>query len=295
MKSLFKNILVSAFILGFSGFYTNAQSQVPATQFFVNPYLTNPAMAATDTGWTLNLAHQQRGENVSGSPKASSITAEYLLKKVGFGFNVLTAKAGIFKQTRALATYAYHLPFNNEEAQFHFGLSLGFSMRRINETAIIGDQDDQMVSQYNQNATSLDGEFGVGYTSNKLTLQASLPGLSALLNEENKYAGQTTLFSSISYKVNLGSELKSTLEPKFGYRVLNGYQNSVDLGANLSFINNTFSLQGIYHSNKDLTLGAVVTYKSNLSLIAMYTSEMAAISGSNAANFQFGLRVQLEK
>lgn len=54
---------------------------------------------------------RKQWNNIPGSPSAQTSTVDYdLTDKAGIGFNGNNDKAGIFKRTRLVSTYAYHLP-----------------------------------------------------------------------------------------------------------------------------------------------------------------------------------------
>ncbi len=73
-----------------------------------------------------------------------------------------------------MATYAYHLPVGDDNQKINFGLSLGFMNERIDNSELNGDPSDVYVGRFNQRETFIDGDFGVAYVGNKLTLQGSL-------------------------------------------------------------------------------------------------------------------------
>ena len=79
--------------------------------YYQNRYLANPAMAGVDKGLNINLAYQQQWSSFPGSPKIQSLTTEYqATDKVALGLNINDDQSGVFRQTRVMGTYAYHLP-----------------------------------------------------------------------------------------------------------------------------------------------------------------------------------------
>lgn len=54
---------------------------------------------------------RKQQNTIPGSPSAQMPTVDYdLTDKAGIGFNVNNDKSGLFKRTRLVSTYAYHLP-----------------------------------------------------------------------------------------------------------------------------------------------------------------------------------------
>lgn len=150
----------------------NAQLNPFSGMYFQNQYLSNPAMAGLDKGLNLNLGIRQQWTSIPGSPKAQVVSADYNAgKNVGLGLNVSNDQTGLLKQTRAVATYAYHVQLGADNQKLNFGLSAGVNMQHINYNDVNGDQGDVQIDRYNnQNKAYVDGDFGISYTSNNLTV-----------------------------------------------------------------------------------------------------------------------------
>src|SRR5579872_6153168 len=96
--------------------------------YFQDRYLANPAMAGLDKGLNINLAYQQQWSSFPGAPKQQSFTAEYqATDKVGLGLIVNDEQSGLFRQSRIMGSYAYHLPLNGQNQKLNFGLSVGIN------------------------------------------------------------------------------------------------------------------------------------------------------------------------
>jgi type IX secretion system PorP/SprF family membrane protein len=273
--------------------YTFAQINPMGTSYFQNQYLINPAMAGFEKGLNINLGYRKQWNNLPGGPTVQTMTGDYRFnEKVGIGLNIYSDKAGLFKRTRAVVSYAYHLPLNLENEHLSFGLSLGAMSERISEEDINGDPGDANVSNYNERETYVDGDFGMAYTSNTFNLQLSLPNMKELLKQdENKNTvDRAIFFSSTSYKFRFSEVIG--IEPKVCYRGVNGFDNILDAGINLYA--NRVNFFGMYHSSQSATYGLGFIYQS-ISFNGIYTTTMSALSGYTNGNFEINLRLRLGK
>jgi len=273
-----------------------AQLNPMGALYFQNQYLGNPAMAGTG-GLNLNMGYRKQWNTIPGSPSTQSITADYgITSKAGLGLSVYNDVSGLFKRTRAVGTYAYHLPINANDDKLSFGLSLGMMNEHINTDELSGDPNDMSISNFNQRGAYLDGDFGMAYTTGKLSVQFALPNLKGILKQDEirGLIDRPTFFSAISYKIQTGAETDLQIEPKAVYRGVNGFNNILDLGANLSYAGNKLNLFGMYHSTQSATYGIGMNYQ-NIGFSGMYNTSTAALSNYTNGNFEISLKVNLFK
>lgn len=293
-STIIKIIVLSLTILAESP-RTHAQISNMGAMYFSNTYLGSPALAGLEQGLNLNLGYKKQWMRIPGSPTVQTITAEYAVNnKVGIGLNFYNDNAGLFKRTRIIASYAYHLPID-EEQRLHFGISLGFMNERINYEEINGDTDDSFIDNYNHQEPTIDGDFGLAYTRKGLTIQASMPNLKEHFQRGvmNDISNHTTFFSSVSHKFPLVNGYDYIgIEPKISYRGVNGINNIMDVGANLSYANNQLNFFGMYHSSENATFGFGFNYQS-FGINGIYTTATRKISGYTSGNFEINLKVKL--
>ncbi|OOQ57496.1 hypothetical protein BC343_14430 [Mucilaginibacter pedocola] len=281
-------------------FCMQAQAQlVPlASQYYFNRYLGNPAFAGSTEGFKGNLAYRSQFNSVEGSPVTGAFTGEYgFNNRVGIGATVFTDKAGLLRRTRAVATYAYHLPVAQGET-LHFGLSGGISTERLNTSNLQGDMSDPSIARFNNSSASIDGDFGIAYTNSALTIQAMLPNMRQLFKKEiTNTVNWAVFYTAISYKLPLGDDGDGTLEPLAALRGVKGGDQIFDIGANLAMLNNNLMLNAMYHTSKNATLGLGVNVASiNSAVMVNYTLNTAGMNRFGNSNvFQVGLRVDLKR
>jgi len=272
-----------------------AQLNPMGALYFQNQYLSNPAMAGSEKGLHLNLGFRQQWSRIPGAPVMQTFTGDYGLNaKVGLGMNVYSDQAGLLKRSRTVLSYAYHLPLNDDDRKLSFGLSLGFMNERISNEDIIGDIGDLNVIRYSQRDTYMDGDFGLAYTSNKLSIQASLPNMKSNFKRDlsTNPVDRSTFFSAISYQVQLSAAEGLAIEPKVAYRGVKDFDNILDAGANLSYANNQVNFFGMYHSSKSATFGLGLNYHS-IGFNAIYTTTATVLSSYASGSFEIGLKLNL--
>lgn len=294
MKFLYKFLILTIFS-GFVVSTVKAQLNPLAAQYYSNRYLINPAFAGAKQGLVINGAYRKLWSNVPGSPVTQNLTADYGFNKLGLGLNVNNESAGLQRQTRVVGSYAYHLPLNADGQQLHFGLSVGFMNQRLENADIYGNANDPMVGLYNDRKTYLDGDFGIAYTSNKLSLEASIPNLKSFFKKDViKLADVATFYSAISYQIQLSEGAEGIdLEPKVAYRGVKGFGDIWDAGAQAWIANKQVFIMGMYHSTESSTFGLGMDFKRKYLVSGMYTSQTSDLTGYTNGSFELNLRMSL--
>ncbi len=125
--------LAAVVLLAALGQGAMAQLNPLGSQYYNNQYIVNPAFAGEGRGLKVNAAYRKLWSGIPGSPLTQNVTVDYGLGKVGLGLNVNNESSGLLRQTRAVASYAYHLPLDSGRNHLSFGLSLGMMSQRVQE------------------------------------------------------------------------------------------------------------------------------------------------------------------
>ena len=143
----------------------------------------------------------------------------------------------------------------------------------------------------------MDGDFGLAYTNNNLTLQSSIPNMKSFFKKENQnLSNMAQLFAAASYKFTFSSTMEGmTIEPKLCLRSIKGNSDIIDFGSNITIANGLANVQAIYHSSKNLTLGMGAKYKSLLQINGIYTSGTTALQNESNGTFELNLKLNLMK
>jgi type IX secretion system PorP/SprF family membrane protein len=295
-KSKNKQMLLLLVAIMMASVKVHAQQGSLAAQYFINPYLSNPAMAGLNKGFELNLNYSRQTGDIPGSPVYQSLTATYGDEnRVGLGLNVTNDKTGLFNRTHVLATYAYHFPLGNDQ-KLSFGVSVGILKESLNSADAIGDVYDPAIRYFSDRELSIDGDFGVAYLRKNLTIQGSIPNLRSFLKNDAGYddVNRPQYFASASYKLDLKSGPGILfIEPKISYRGIKDYDNIWDAGLNVALADNWLNVMSVYHSTQNATFGLGINYKSTTTISFMYTTETSAQRQFGNNEFEIGLKLSL--
>jgi type IX secretion system PorP/SprF family membrane protein len=184
MKAKVKLLVFITLLLAF---YTLAESQqLPIySQYMINSYLLNPAVAGHEGYTSLNLIAREQWIGLKDAPSTYAFSAQTRLLKnsfishsasirkrrkvasrsgrVGLAGYVFSDFNGAFNRTGIQGTYAYHIPF--DRSQLSFGLSVtGFQFRMNEKKMILHDADDELLLNTRKSAFIPDANVGVYYT-----------------------------------------------------------------------------------------------------------------------------------
>ncbi|RDC57487.1 type IX secretion system membrane protein PorP/SprF [Pedobacter chinensis] len=261
--------------------------------YYQNQFLANPAMAGVENGLTLNGAFKAQWLGVDGAPKIQYITGDYGMEsnKVGLGALIYNETAGVINRLRATVSYAYHLPLNSGSSFLDFGLSAGVMNEYVNMGKVKGDFTDDVLNSFNDRRMYLDGDFGMAYRMDKLTLQGTLPNLKRFFKRDvlRNVVDRSIYFIAAGYKFTTTNVINS-IEPKLVYRGVQNYNGIFDVGINLQFLENRFMLNGIYHSTNSLTAGFGANYKEQFLILFQYTTNTSQMRNYSNGEFEIGLR-----
>ncbi|SDD07434.1 PorP/SprF family type IX secretion system membrane protein [Pedobacter soli] len=295
IKKMYFRVLLVVVNLAFAG-VLNAQILPLNAQYFQNRYLVNPSMAGINEGFNINASFRKQWSNIPGAPLTQGITLDQQLDHVGWGLNICNEKSGGIQRTKAVGTFAYHLPLSNNGQQLNFGISFGANQDRLDLSSVSNsDINDPAIARFNDRGYYLDGDFGISYTSKNLSIEGALPNMRALFRKDDlNFADKPTFYSAVSYKFNLSSDINAiSLEPKAVFRGIKNYQNLWDAGLNASLADDRLYLMAMYHNTQNATIGLGTNYKSTLYFMAYYNTATSAISGYTGGDFEVNIRLNL--
>lgn len=155
-----------------------AQNYPVYNSYYVNPYLYNPAEAASEYTYVF-VNHRQQWLNVEGAPQLTTVNFNTLLNEThaGIGAKASSYKRGILTTSDFILTYAYGVPLSEKNLLF-FGLSGGAVSNSIDATNI--DPGDPAISNYLANNLQPAANFGMLLRfSSGINFGISLPQLFA--------------------------------------------------------------------------------------------------------------------
>jgi type IX secretion system PorP/SprF family membrane protein len=184
-----KVISLTAFTLSIIPFITKAQQLPVYSQYMMNGFLVNPAVAGHEGYTAVNVTAREQWAGLKDAPGTYAVSYQTRLLKnsyisrsasirrrkkvmsrsgrVGYGVYAFTDMAGAFNRTGVQGTYTYHVPF--DRSQLSFGVSLTGYQFRINEDKIkLHDENDILLLNTEKSAFIPDANFGVYYTDRNL-------------------------------------------------------------------------------------------------------------------------------
>jgi type IX secretion system PorP/SprF family membrane protein len=143
-----------------------AQQQAVYTNFLINNYYYNPAIAGSRQVHVANLSYRNQWAGFEGAPVSimgSFYGSHRNQGKHGYGALIMTDKAGLTQRTGIYANYAYHLKMGNK-VKMGLGIQPGYVQYRITLYDVrMADLGDDVLTGniLSQNAIDLNGGFHV--------------------------------------------------------------------------------------------------------------------------------------
>jgi len=217
MKKIY-SILILLLVCGVEAF----SQQLPHfSQYYLNDFLINPAVAGTNNYFEGKSSHRYQWEGITDAPRTYTLSINGPTKnlKMGLGGSIFTDIVGPTRRTGFSLSYAYHLKIN-ESLNLSLGLSAGLLQFTIDGSQItLRDQGDAILTNGVQSELLPDAGFGFYLYHKKYYFGFSSP---QLLNSKLKFFkdGQnpngtlpTHFFLTGGYKFNVSEDF--VVEPSF--------------------------------------------------------------------------------
>ncbi len=137
----------------------SAQNFPVYNSYYVNPYLYNPAEAATDYAYVF-VNHRQQWLNIEGAPVLTTVNFNTMLdnSRSAVGVKLSSFKRGILNTSDFVVTYAYGIGLN-QNSRLYFALSGGAITNNINMDD--ADLSDPAIANYLADNIQPAGNFGM--------------------------------------------------------------------------------------------------------------------------------------
>ncbi len=173
MKAVFKIVVVLMVL-----FSTARAQQLPLySQYMMNRFLINPAVAGTEDHFMVATNNRYQWAGITDAPRTHilSVHGPHSTKPVGFGGAIFSDVTGPTSRTGAYFTYAYH--FNiTDKSKLSLGLSGGLLQFKVDGTQItLKEAGDFAITNAVQSALIPDFGFGAYYYTDKSYVGISVP------------------------------------------------------------------------------------------------------------------------
>ena len=259
-----------------------AQQMPLYSQYVMNAYMINPAIAGSDGYTSFNLTARQQWVGFKDAPSTQSFSAQtrilrknYVIKnrsinnrslkpsskgRVGLGGFIYNDRNGAIDRTGLQLSYAYHIFVR--ETQLSFGLSVGIFQFRVREELITFAHEDPLASSLkkviyvpdaNLGFYMLNGRYFAGISVNQLFQSYLKLGNRAL--EEYKMIRHYYVLGG--YRFDLRSDFD--IEPSFLFKATEKMAFQADLGGRL-YYREDYWVGIMYRTSGDIIFLAGIRY-----------------------------------
>ena len=189
-----------------------AQNFPVYNSYYINPYLYNPAEAASDYTYIF-VNHRQQWMNIEGAPVLSTMNFNTMLDNShsAIGLKMSTFKRGLLNTSDVTLTYAYGIGLS-ENSRLYFALSGGAITNAINLDE--ADLSDPAVANYLADNIQPAGNFGLMLKSESgLNIGVAIPQLftpkfnSATSFENTSVSPMDNIIFSAYYRKKLSGKM----------------------------------------------------------------------------------------
>ena len=211
------------------------QLPVVYNQFFMNPYVYNPAYAGVEGHAVAFVTYKQQFAGVPGAPSIYNANFHVPLKGgLAVGAMAYSRQAGPYNLSSGKVSAGYLVSIDREHF-FRFGMSLGAGTNTIDYD--YAEPNDPAFNNLNPNTAFMIGDVGVAYHFGHFNIGVSLPKLfsyDVITNEEGFQVTpkpQDNILFKMNYRGHLNDNI--AIEPHILYRynkfLPNQYEGTVIL------------------------------------------------------------------
>jgi type IX secretion system PorP/SprF family membrane protein len=289
-------------IFWWSAIYSSYGQQTPIySQFFLNPYVYNPAFAGQNGRSVAFLSYRKQWIGIDGAPETSTLSFHTPAKRnIALGGMIYYDKRSLLKSTSVSLSFTYKALLS-EHQYISFGLSGGVSMNNIqldniNDPAILSDP---ALFDLVDNNLSPNASFGINYHIKGFNLGFSLPslfkrevvGIEQFATVELDPIKNYTIMSSYKFPLGNGS---LSLEPHVLYRVTETLPNQWEALAVLH-LRDLIWVGGSYRQEYGATALLGMNVKDLMSIGYAYEFANTLVDGVPDGTHEVQLKINIGK
>lgn len=282
----------------FMGLSLQAQDIPPVfSQFYMNPFIYNPAFAGSDGYASLYLVHRRQWMGIEGGPRTSGLSFHSPFSKTfAGGLNLHYDQAGMINTIHAAAAFTYIIPIGRQH-DFRMGLSAGTSRQTLNFDGTTPEQADYL-SGREPEVSRFHAKFGINYHYKNLNIGLASnnlsrdPGLSGEAGLKKHIAPLHDIVFNALYNFTLSPKVIFA-EPYIIYHRFEEQQRTE--GGVLFYYKNNFWTGGSYRSGYGLTAHFGLNLKDYVKFAYAYELGNQAIGGILNSTHELQIAVKLGK
>ena len=253
----------------------NAQ-QIPVySQYMLNMYAVNPAVAGTTPYTPITMTYRQAWTGIDDAPTLKTLSSHLpVSEKVGIGAKIFNYSAGPINRLGIEATYSYSLPVGASGDRLSMGISGLLYQYHLNKSnLVLENSDDNAINYGSERLIVPDASFGAYYHGDNYNAGLAI----------------TNLFNR---KIDLMNENVLEQRQVRHYFLHAGYNYVID---EKFAVEPSFLMKFIEAGVMQLDINAKVVYKQMLWAGLSYRTKdaMAIILGVTKKRFQFGYSYDL--
>lgn len=284
-----------------SGAQVMAQQVPMYTQYMLNDYVVNPAIAGTRDYFDGKYTHRNQWVGIEDAPRTSVLSVNGPLKtrNMGMGGLFINDRNGHVTNRGFYVSYSYVAKLS-EEAKISFGLNMGGLNYIFDGTKIIlEDAGDEVMSQGVQSSTVPDATFGFHLYGKKFFVGTSVHHL---FNNKLKFFssgingdGRLTrhVFFTGGYNI-LPEGSKFTYHPYMLVKFASPVPVQYDLGIKASYDDKAW-LGAAYRSEEAFSVLFGVTFLDNLSLGYSYDFMTSDLKNYSRGSHEIMLGIKFQR
>ena len=277
-----------------------AQQLPQYTQYMLNDFVLNPAVAGRSNYWNCVSDNRYQWVGITDAPRTYILSMHCPLEgmNMGIGANLYTDIVGPTRRVGFQAAYSYHLKLNST-FKLNLGLSGGMLQYSIDGSKITFNSGYDPVTPgiYKSHLTP---DFGAGVYlhSEKLYLGLSVP---QMFSAEIKFKDQVNtglsrikphIYLLAGYRLNIGQDF--IFEPSVLVKYVTPAPVKVDVGARLSYRNKMW-IGANYRTNDAVTALVGCMYNNWLSFGYSYDYTITTLQQFTTGTHELMLGVRFSK
>ena len=258
---IMKKITILILIIS-TAFVTNAQQLPQFTQYMINDYVFNPAIAGIESNYQMKTNIRNQWVGVVDAPRTTvlSIYGKHRESNVGLGGVVFSDQVGPTSRTGLSLSYAYHFSLT-DKMKMSLALAGGFTQMKIDPTLLkISDRNDPIMNGGILESSVPDATFAFYLYTKDWYVGASIP---QLLNSNLGFFEDDYIEA---YNLNPDGSLERHYFAMAGYKWKVNYDYVIEPSV---------LLKSIVPADPVIDIGAKVTYQNKLWLGTNYRSSGA--------------------
>ncbi|MDQ3191307.1 MAG: type IX secretion system membrane protein PorP/SprF [Bacteroidota bacterium] len=212
---MLKKIIIILFPILFASVMLKAQQMQHYSQYFLNDFAINPAVAGTEGFFDVRSNHRSQWVGITDSPRTFTLSMNTPIhgKNMGLGGTIFTDITGPTRRIGASFSYSYHLQIA-KKTKLAMGLSAGVLQFAIDGSKItVRDPGDNYFSTGVQSTVVPDFGFGLYLYHDNYFFGASAPQITQnrlkfFENVQTKAKLEDHYFVTGGYKFNAGENFQ---------------------------------------------------------------------------------------